>query len=147
MEKAEIIEFANQHPVSWVATVEGDKPHVRGMMMWFADDTGFYYHTGTMKSLPHQLEKNPNVEIAFYDPGTGPQDGKMMRVAGVAEIVEDEGLKKRLLEERPWVGEIHKQFPDSKGVIFKVNHAQAYIWTMAMNGREGDLERVTIGAE
>ena len=33
----EIREFANQNPVTWVATAVADQPHLRAMAMWFAD--------------------------------------------------------------------------------------------------------------
>ncbi len=37
--------------------------------MWFADETGFYYHTGTPpKAVWQQLTRNPKVEFCFYNP-------------------------------------------------------------------------------
>jgi uncharacterized pyridoxamine 5'-phosphate oxidase family protein len=45
------IKFANDNPSSHLATIEGDQPRVRGMLMWVANETGFYYNTGVMKEL------------------------------------------------------------------------------------------------
>jgi len=65
----EIKEFANQNPSAWVSTAEGDQPHVRAMAMWYADETGFYFHTGSQKRLYNQLRNNPKVEIGFSGKG------------------------------------------------------------------------------
>ena len=73
---AQIREFSNQNSVAWLATTEDDQPHVRGMWMWYADETGFYFHTGTQKRLSRQLADNPKVEIAFFNPEGG-QGGQL----------------------------------------------------------------------
>jgi len=46
MNKTQILEFTNTNPVCRLATVEGDQPRVRGMMMYKADDEGIIFHTG-----------------------------------------------------------------------------------------------------
>jgi len=52
------IRFANENPVTYLATVDGDQPRVRAFAMWFADASGFYYHTGTGKErLPPVAEE------------------------------------------------------------------------------------------
>ena len=61
MEFKDCIKFANENPVSYIATVDGDQPRVRAFLMWFADESGFYYHTGTAKSVYKQLKNNPRV--------------------------------------------------------------------------------------
>ncbi|HJX66532.1 MAG TPA: pyridoxamine 5'-phosphate oxidase family protein [Polyangia bacterium] len=97
------LSFANQNPACWLATSQDDQPHVRGMLMWFADASGFYFHTGMVKRLAEQIAKNPRVEIAFYNPGKGPGDGRMLRVTGKAERVIDADLEARLVRERAWL--------------------------------------------
>ena len=94
--------FANQHPVCAVATVDGDQPRVRFFLMWYADGTGFYFHTGKMKQIYRQLQQNPKVELCFYDP-TPPEQGggKMLRVTGRVEWKREQALVNRLLAERP----------------------------------------------
>ena len=136
------VKFANEHPITYIATTDGDQPRVRAFSMWFADGTGFYYHTGTPKSVCKQLMKNPKIELCFYAPGT--QDaGKMMRVAGTAEFLHDGNLRERLYRDRPWVKEILKTAPAGADVaIFRIAHGQAHFWTMADNMREQDAPRV-----
>ena len=31
------LSFANQNQACWLATSQDDQPHVRGLLMWFAD--------------------------------------------------------------------------------------------------------------
>jgi len=91
MDIADCVKFANENPVTYIATAEGDQPRVRAFAMWFADNTGFYHHTGTPKSVCQQLRKNPKVELCFYAPGAQ-GTGRMMRVCGKVEFLEDKSL-------------------------------------------------------
>lgn len=144
MEKKEVIEFANQHPVAWVATAENSQPHVRGLMMWYADNSGFYFHTGTGKRIFAQLKNNPKAELAFFDPGTDGTDGSMIRVTGRVEFVENEELEKKLFEERPWLHQIRENLPDTEVVIFRIVQGEAQFWNMMVNGREKEQPVITM---
>jgi uncharacterized pyridoxamine 5'-phosphate oxidase family protein len=140
MDFAECVRFANENPVAYIATIDGNQPRVRAFSMWFADKTGFYFHTGTTKRVWRQLAKNPNTELCFYAPGEGA--GRMMRVAGKAEFLADPALKERLLRDRPWVADILKSVPKGGELaIFRVGHGEAYFWTMADNMREDQAPR------
>jgi pyridoxamine 5'-phosphate oxidase len=135
----EIIEFTNQNPQTWLATSEGNQPHLRAMAMWFADETGFYYHTGTQKRLSDQLRKNPKVELGFYNPGEGMGNMQMVRITGEMEMVNDAGLEKKLFEARPWLGQIRAAYPNEKIFIFRIAHGQAQYWNMGVNCKEKDI--------
>ena len=142
MDISECTMFANKNPVTYIATTDGDQPRVRAFAMWFADETGFYYHTGTPKSVYRQLVKNPNVELCFYAPGEMGA-GKMMRVAGKVEFQNDAALRERLFADRPWVKDLLKSGPVGADVaIFRVAHGVAYFWTMDYNMREAESPRV-----
>jgi pyridoxamine 5'-phosphate oxidase len=108
MNLQDCITFANEYPVASIATEEGDQPRVRLFAMWFADETGFYFHTGTIKSIYKQLQSNPKVELCFYNPGDAPGGGKMLRASGVVDFIDDSALKERLFEERPFLKAIHR---------------------------------------
>lgn len=138
MDFSACVKFATGHPMTYIATAEGDQPRVRALMMWFADQTGFYYHTGTPKAVVRQLKKNPKVELCFYKPGDGA--GTMMRVTGKVEFLEDAALEERLFQDRPWVKALMKTAPENARLaMFRVAHGDAYFWTMADNMREGDV--------
>jgi uncharacterized pyridoxamine 5'-phosphate oxidase family protein len=91
------------------------------MWMWFADETGFYFHTGTQKRLSGQLENNSNMEIAFFNPEDW-QGGQMVRITGKVEMVEDEPLENKLFQERTWLNDIKVAYPNDRIIIFRVPH-------------------------
>lgn len=125
------IDFANSNPVCYLATADGNQPRVRALGFWYADATGFYFQTATLKEIPAQIKANPNVEACFYHHEG--MIGATMRVAGKAEFVDDRAMKERVLQERGFL----KSFgftPDSPElVIFRICHGQAYFWTMESN--------------
>jgi len=124
------VKFANENPTSYIATVDGDQPRVRGFWMWFADETGFYFHTGAMKSVYSQLKKNPKVEVCFYHPEDG---GVMMRVAGTVEFLDDTELRGKLIEERRFLKAWGFTADSTDLVIFRIAKGEAYFWTMETN--------------
>lgn len=136
IELSQAFAFANQNPVCWVATCVDGQPHVRGMMMWFADPSGFYFHTGTVKALSDQLLKNPHVEVAFYNPGKGPGDGRMMRVSGAVERLHDPALEGRLIRERAWLKDMVAAQAAGTLNLFRIGHGEIRDWTMATNLHE-----------
>jgi pyridoxamine 5'-phosphate oxidase len=128
--------FANQNQACWVATSLNDQPHVRGLLMWFADASGFYFHTGATKSLAEQIAKNPRVEIAFFNPGDGPGKGRMMRVTGKVERVIDAALEARLVQERAWLKDMVAASAKGTLYMFRMPHGEIRDWTMATNLHE-----------
>ncbi len=136
----EIIEFANRNRACWLATCDDGRPHVRGMFLWYADERGFHFHTGSTKSLPGQLRRNPRVEIAFHEPS--PDGGRMMRVAGRARFLEVAMYRDRLLADRPWVADVAAAIPGCELVVFVIDEGEVHHWNMAVNGREASQPRV-----
>ena len=64
MNFADCIKLTNQNPTACVATVdEKGQPRVRA----YADETGFYFQTGTVKEIYGQLKKNPTVEVCWFN--------------------------------------------------------------------------------
>ncbi len=129
MTKSEILEFLNKNPMINLATSEGGKPHVRGMLLYRADDKGILFHTGRGKDLHKQLESNPWVEICSFSKA----ENKQVRVSGKAEPVEDESLKKEIVENRPFM----KPWVEKDGLgllaVWCVTHGKACVWTMESN--------------
>jgi uncharacterized pyridoxamine 5'-phosphate oxidase family protein len=125
------IKFANENPASYIATADGDQPRVRGMLMWFADKTGFYYNTRANKDLYRQLRVNPKVELCFFNAKSQTMD--QMRITGTVEFQDNLELKRKLIEARPFL----KQWgltPESPGlVVFRVAKWTATFWNMETN--------------
>lgn len=131
MNKDEIISFLNANPVFHLATVEGDRPHVRGMYLYRADENGIVFHTGKVKDLHGQLTANPRVEMAFNNGKM--QDLTQVRVSGIVELIEDLDLKKEIVTKRPFL----KPFVDRAGydslAVYRLKNGSAASWTMKDN--------------
>ncbi len=140
----DFVKFANENRVCYVATTEGDQPRVRALQMWYADEKGFYFQTESVKSIYQQLKENSKIEICFYAPSK--DLGPMMRVSGKVKFIDDLSLKRKVLEERPFLKSIGIKGPeDPLLVIFHVYTGEAYFWTIANNMKEKDIERVKFG--
>lgn len=132
MELNDIYEFANANPLCYLATVEEDQPRVRAFVMWYAGDKGFYFHTSAGKKVFKQIISNPKVEVCFY----ATQNGVMMRAAGKAIILDDLEMKKKLLEDLPYIKQMVSGPDDPDLVIFRVQDGEAMFWTIGENRTE-----------
>lgn len=120
----EITDFANQNPVCFLATVEKDSPRVRGLLLWFADDTGFYFYTDESKDLYRQLKANPRIEICFYRQGKTFFDTKMLRISGKVEIIDNQAVINRLQEQRGYLRKLSGSL-----VVFRICRGKAILWS------------------
>ena len=121
MNFGDCIQYVKKAPNGFLATVEGEKPHVRPMTVWLADKSGIYFYTSVVKPLASQLLTNPNVEIAFHQPGIPPDIGTVLRIAGRIELVEDMNIRRKLYETFTWLKQIGTGTPNSPTiVIFRI---------------------------
>ena len=129
MDKKDILEFINSCKIFHLATVEGDKPHVRAMMLYRADEKGIIFHTGKTKDLNKQLCANPKVELCFNNF----QKNIQIRVVGFVVPVESLELKKEIVSKReflkPWI----EEFGFELFAVYCVKSATATIWTFETN--------------
>jgi pyridoxamine 5'-phosphate oxidase len=131
MNKSEILAFLNTNPVFHLATLDGDKPRVRGMLLYRADDEGILFHTGKMRDLFKQLTANPQVELSFNN---GSDENLIqVRISGTVELVEDLELKKEIVRNRDFL----KPFVDQAGydplAVYRIKKGTASIWRMQTN--------------
>jgi len=140
------IDFANQNPACWLATVDEGSPRVRGMLLWFADETGFTFHTASIKSLAHQLRATPKAEAAFHQM-IGPMQSRMLRVSGEVTFLDEPALEAKLYEERPWVLDNKRQMPETDVLIFRISRGTCRFWELSNNGRERDTPRIAFPPE
>jgi pyridoxamine 5'-phosphate oxidase len=131
MDIKDCIKFANDNPVCYLATVEGDQPRVRALLFWFADKTGFYFQSGTFKEHVDHLKINPKAEACFYN--NDPKDSVMLRVAGKVEFLDNEKLKRKAFEDRPFLQDMGLTSDDMRFVIFRIPKGEAYFWTLETN--------------
>jgi pyridoxamine 5'-phosphate oxidase len=96
MDKKEILAFITKNPIAFMATTEGNKPHVRAMGTYRADENGIIFSMQTPKDVYKQLVENPETELCYYS------DGVQVRVSGRFQEVKDLVLKKEITEKRPF---------------------------------------------
>jgi pyridoxamine 5'-phosphate oxidase len=142
----ECIEFANANRICFLATADGNQPRVRPLATCLADAEGFVFQTEMVKAVCKQLKKNSKVELCFNGQEGTPSAGKVMRVVGEVQFLDDLALKKKILEERPFLKSYGIEKPeDPQLVVFRVYKGEAYFWTMAENMKESEIKRVKFG--
>jgi pyridoxamine 5'-phosphate oxidase len=142
MDFQDCIKFASENPVCYIATVDGDQPRVRGFLMCFADESGFYFATMSPKEVTKQLKANPKIEVCFYNNPAELQGAKQMRVTGTVEWVDDEALHQRICTERAFLADIAGQPIEPIMELFRIHNGKAHFWTMMDVLKEPELERI-----
>jgi len=96
MNKEEALDIISDAGFGFLATVEGNKPHVRPMMPYLTEEGELLLALlGRSRTIP-QIQANPNVEVCYVD-------RKMWycRVTGVATISTDIARKTIIFENVP----------------------------------------------
>ncbi|MHC4477518.1 MAG: pyridoxamine 5'-phosphate oxidase family protein [Planctomycetota bacterium] len=131
MDRKEVFEFISKNPVFALATAEDNKPHVRNMMLYRADENGIVFSTGENKDVRRQLQSNPQIEMCFFSPDENCQ----VRIEGTVEVLEDLELKKQVVEDFPFL----KEWIDREGyevlIVYCLKSGRAITWTMETNFR------------
>lgn len=132
MVKEEIFKLINENPVFHLATMDGDQPRVRGMLLFRADENGIIFHTGSMKDVFAQIMKNPKAELCFQC------NGSQIRITGVLEQVNDEKLKNEIINHpsRKFLQAWKDNGIDAMLQVFRLKNGTAVEWTMASNFEE-----------
>lgn len=131
MNKTEILDFINAFPVFHLATIDGDRPRVRGMLLYRADENGIVFHTGKMRELHRQLAENPQVEMSFNNGSDA--NLTQVRISGRVKLVEDLDLKKRIVEDREFLKPFIGHYGYEPLAVYRLKNGEASVWSMAAN--------------
>ena len=142
MDFQDCIKFATENPVCYVATTDGDQPRVRGFLLWYADESGFYFITMAPKEVTKQLQQNPKVEVCFYNNPAELMDARQMRVTGKAEFLDDEEVRDKAYQTRSFLDEIVGESVRPITRVFRISTGEAHFWTLPDNLKEPELERI-----
>ena len=142
MDFQDCIKFANENPVCYIATMDGDQPRVRGFLMCFADENGFYFGTLSPKEVTKQLKANPKVEVCYYNTPAELKDARQMRVTGKVEWVDDKALHEKICKERAFLADITGQPLAPIMELFRIHTGKVHFWTMMDVLKESQLERI-----
>lgn len=132
MVKENIFKLMNENPVFHLATMDGDQPRVRGMLLFRADEEGIIFHTASTKDVFKQIMENPKAELCFQG------QGSQIRVSGILEQVNDEKLKNEIFNHpsREFLRAWKENGIDMLLQIFCLKNGTAVEWTMATNFEE-----------
>lgn len=129
MTAQEMYRLMNENPAFHLATMDGDQPRVRGMLLFRADENGILFHTASTKEVFAQIKENPKAEMCFSCNGT------QIRVTGVLEQVFDETLKEEIFAHptRKFLQAWKENGIADLLQIFVMKHCTAVTWTMETN--------------
>ena len=126
MTKEEVFEFIKANPECALATAKDNRPFVRMIMLYRADENGIIFTTGENKDVHAQLQRNPQVELCFYSS----EQAKQIRISGTAEVLEDLKLKMQVVVDFPFL----EEWVDREGyemlVVYCIEDGVATPWTM-----------------
>ena len=123
MTKSEIIEFINANRSCYLATVEGNRPHLRAMGIHQADEDGIIIQACKFKDVHKQLCNNQNVELCFL------KGEVQIRVSGTVEFVDDTAFRDEVVAKRPRLKEIVEKHGNDVITIYRLRHGLATVWT------------------
>jgi len=124
MDKKEMLAFITANPICYLATVEVNKPHVRGMGTHKADENGIIYFTNRTKKVAKQLVVNPETEVCYFANGT------QLRVNGRAEEVKDNALKQEIVDKYPFLKPNIEKHGLDYMAVFRLKPVEASTWSM-----------------
>lgn len=129
MEEQKIYELINENLGFYLATMDGDQPKVRGMMLFRADKNGIVFHTASTKDVFKQLQLNPKAEMCFN------ANGVQIRVTGEIEVSTDEVLRQEIFGHptRKFLQAWKEKGIDDLLTVLIMKNCEAVTWTMETN--------------
>ncbi|MGN0163105.1 MAG: pyridoxamine 5'-phosphate oxidase family protein [Candidatus Ornithomonoglobus sp.] len=116
----EVYKFLKECETYYLATVEGNKPHVRPFGTVDLFEGKLYIQTGKSKSVSKQMKENPNIEIS------GMSGGKWIRVTAEAVLDERIEAQKHMLDGYPSLQKLY-QPGDGNTEVFYLKNGTAQI--------------------
>ena len=130
MEK--IIDFLNKAAVYYLATTDGEKPHVRPLGFVMEYDGKLTFCTNNKKEMYKQMISNPYVEISCFD------GEDTLRISGKAVFVTSDDSQEKALELVPRLKGMYS-VGDGIYEIFSLDEVAAAFYT-----RSGEVKEVLI---
>jgi len=129
----EVIKAINEKPVFYLATIDGDMPRVRGMLLYKATEHEIIFHTAKCKDLYRQIVKNPNAELCFNN------GSDQIRISGKLEVVEDRDLKDEIAAAptraflKPWLATVSKEEFYREFAVLRMTKGKIILWNFEHN--------------
>ena len=119
-----IVEYLSSVPAWFLATCEGDQPHVRPFSFAAEQDGRIWFCTATTKDVYRELQANPKFELSAWKPGHG---WVIMRGrANLSDHVNEE-VRRAGFEHMVGLGETYTGPSDTTLTFFTVDEPEAWI--------------------
>ena len=117
-----VVKFLKDAQTYYLATVEGDQPHVRPFGTAHVFEGKLYIQTGKVKPVSKQLMANPKAEICAF------HGGEWIRITG--ELIEDDRREARqsMLDAYPSLQKMYSA-DDGNTQVFYFRNAVATIYS------------------
>lgn len=115
-----VCEFLQKAETYYLATVDGDQPHVRPFGTAHIFEDRLYIQTGRKKDVAHQLKANPKIEIS------GMTGGKWIRLQAEAVLDERIEAQQSMLDANPGLKEMYAA-GDGNTEVYYLKNAKATI--------------------
>ena len=117
-----VVKFLKDAQTYYLATVEGDQPHVRPFGTAHVFEGKLYIQTGKVKPVSKQLIANPKAEICAF------HGGEWIRITG--ELIEDDRreAKQSMLDAYPSLQNMYSA-DDGNTQVFYFRNAVATIYS------------------
>ena len=117
---SKVNDFLNETGTFFLATADGDQPHLRPLGLHLEMDGKVLFGIGDFKAVYRQLTANPKCEIAALKP-----DGHWLRYTGTAVFEEDPKYAEAALEAMPRLRDIYNETTGNRMMVFHLEDAAA----------------------
>ena len=125
----QVLDFLNKANVYYLATTDGDQPHVRPLGFVMEHDGKLMFCTGNNKPMFKQMLKNPKVELCACI------GQETLRICGKVVVSTTLETKQKALDYMPMLKELYNE-NDGVFEIFYIDEATAILCDMAGNNQE-----------
>lgn len=134
-----VVDYLSSVPAWYLATCEGDQPHVRPFSFVAGFDGRIWFCTGKQKDVFHELKENPRLEVSAWKPGSG-----WLVLQGEAEFNDtvSDLIRRAGFAHMRSLGEAYDGVEDPNLIFFSVRSPRA--WIRDIDGSETKLEFVDI---
>lgn len=119
-----IVDYLTSVPAWYLATTDGDQPHVRPFSFAAEQDGKIWFCTATTKDVYRELQKNPKFELTAWKPGSG-----WVILRGHADLHDEANAEVRQagFDHMVGLGESYNGACDPVLTFFSFTQAQAWI--------------------
>ncbi len=142
MDVQDCVKFASENPLCYLASIDGDQARVRTVMLWKADESGYYFVLMSQKPMTKQLREKPKTEVCFFNHCSNPQDWVQLRVTGKMEFLEDEKTLAEAYQARSFLDAIAGYSMQPYVAPCRIATGEAHFWYLKDVGNEDKIQKM-----